>query len=223
MTMPSKMRAFFKTKNKSPKVTHVKSIDIDSIGSGAGSQSTTRVHPEGGSTASNASGNEIYLSNSNTNHTSSSLNGASSAAPANNDEYNVSTNPSRADPALTASQFKANSDEKMERKRLSSTNSRSRQGKNCDTKSRDGVPIITSAGSDYFSPSAVSSKVNYATDGFYSKSKKTFGGKERPKVRPSAKNSAFGGAPRYDWMDIVSGGDGADSGTANDFTQRSCG
>ena len=77
-----------------------------------------------------------------------------------------------------------------------------KQGKDCNTKSRDGVPIITSSGADHFSPSAVSSKSNFGVTGFYSKSKKTFGGKERPKVRPSAKNSAFGGAPRYDWMDI---------------------
>ena len=80
----------------------------------------------------------------------------------------------------------------------------SKQGKNCETKSRDGVPIITSAGADYFTASAVSSKSNYATEGFYSKSKLEFKGEERPKVRPSARTSAFGGAPRYDWMDIVS-------------------
>ena len=80
----------------------------------------------------------------------------------------------------------------------------SKQGKKCDTKSREGVPIITSSGADYFTPSAVNSKSNYATEGFYSKSKLQFGGKERPKVRPSARTSAFGGAPRYDWMDIVS-------------------
>lgn len=79
----------------------------------------------------------------------------------------------------------------------------SKQGKKCDTRSRDGVPIITSSGADFFAASAVSSKNNYATEGFYSKSKLEFGGKERPKVRPSARTSAFGGAPRYDWMDIV--------------------
>lgn len=83
-------------------------------------------------------------------------------------------------------------------------NNISKQGNNCDTKSREGVPIITSSGADYFTPSAVNSKSNYATEGFYSKSKLQFGGKERPKVRPSARTSAFGGAPRYDWMDIVS-------------------
>ncbi len=80
----------------------------------------------------------------------------------------------------------------------------SKQGKNCDTRSRDGVPVITSAGADYFTASAVNSKSNYATEGFYSKSKLEFKGGERPKVRPSARTSAFGGAPRYDWMDIVS-------------------
>lgn len=78
------------------------------------------------------------------------------------------------------------------------------QGKNCDVRSGEGVPIITSAGADHFSPSAVSAKSNFATNGFYSKSKQSFKGRERPRVRPSAKSSAFGGAPRYDWMDIVS-------------------
>ena len=80
-----------------------------------------------------------------------------------------------------------------------------KQIENAKNKSRDGVPIITSEDADVFSPSAVNSKTNYATGGFYSKSKQTFIGKERPRVRPSAKTSAFGGAPRYDWMDIVSG------------------
>lgn len=110
---------------------------------------------------------------------------------------------------MTASQFKTYSDEEMVMKQQQQqygnnkiSSSPSKRGKNCQTKSREGVPIITSSGADHFSPSAVSSKTNYATDGFYSKSKKAFGGKERPKVRPSAKNSAFGGAPRYDWMDI---------------------
>jgi hypothetical protein len=71
-------------------------------------------------------------------------------------------------------------------------------------RSLDGVPIITSQDADAFSPSAVSSRTNYATGGFYSKSKTSYVGKARPTVRPSAKTSAFGGAPRYDWMDIVS-------------------
>merc|ERR1719199_1140093 len=123
------------------------------------------------------------------------------------------TNPQQS-AAMTASQFQNTSDE-VNKKRLSqpkgskytqsntsSLNIRSTQGKNCNTKSRDGVPIITSDGADYFSPSAVSTKKNYAVDGFYSKSKQMFGGKERPKTRPSARTSAFGGAPRYDWMDI---------------------
>ena len=126
------------------------------------------------------------------------------------------TNPQQS-AAMTASQFQNTSDDEVNTKRLSqpkgskytqsntsSLNIRSTQGKNCNTKSRDGVPIITSDGADYFSPSAVSTKKNYAVDGFYSKSKQMFGGKERPKTRPSARSSAFGGAPRYDWMDIVS-------------------
>jgi len=127
------------------------------------------------------------------------------------------TNPQQQSTAMTASQFQNTSDDEVMKKRLSqpkgskytqsntsSLNIRSTQGKNCNTKSRDGVPIITSDGADYFSPSAVSTKKNYAVDGFYSKSKQMFGGKERPKTRPSARTSAFGGAPRYDWMDIVS-------------------
>jgi hypothetical protein len=79
-----------------------------------------------------------------------------------------------------------------------------KQAQQAKNKSRDGVPIITSEDAGIFVPSDVSSKTNYATGGFYSKSKQTFLGKERPRVRPSAKSSAFGGAPRYDWMDIVS-------------------
>lgn len=79
-----------------------------------------------------------------------------------------------------------------------------KQAQQAKNKSRDGVPIITSEDAGIFVPSDVSSKTNYATGGFYSKSKQTFLGKERPRVRPSAQSSAFGGAPRYDWMDIVS-------------------
>jgi len=77
-----------------------------------------------------------------------------------------------------------------------------KQGKGCNVRSRDGVPIITSEGADHFVPSAVSGKNNYAVSGFYTK--KDHNGLNRPRVRPSAKNAAFSGAPRYDWMDIVS-------------------
>jgi len=139
----------------------------------------------------------------------------STASHSSNEIY-VTNNPQQS-AAMTASQFQNTSDDEVNKKRLSqpkgskytqsntsSLNIRSTQGKNCNTKSRDGVPIITSDGADYFSPSAVSTKKNYAVDGFYSKSKQMFGGKERPKTRPSARSSAFGGAPRYDWMDIVS-------------------
>jgi len=68
-----------------------------------------------------------------------------------------------------------------------------RLGKNCSVKSRDGVPIITSSGADDFSPSLVQGDT--AASGKRKKEK-------RSKTRPSAKSSAFGGAPRYDWMDI---------------------
>lgn len=68
-----------------------------------------------------------------------------------------------------------------------------RFGKNCSIKSRDGVPIITSSGADDFSPSLVQG--NTMAQGAQKKEKRT-------KTRPSAKSSAFGGAPRYDWMDI---------------------
>ena len=140
----------------------------------------------------------------------------STASHSSNEIY-VNNNPQQQSAAMTASQFQNTSEDEVNTKRLSqpkgskytqsntsSLNIRSTQGKNCNTKSRDGVPIITSDGADYFSPSAVSTKKNYAVDGFYSKSKQMFGGKERPKTRPSARTSAFGGAPRYDWMDIVS-------------------
>jgi hypothetical protein len=68
-----------------------------------------------------------------------------------------------------------------------------RFGKTCSVKSRDGVPIITSSGADDFSPSLVQG--NTTVQGGKTKEKRT-------KTRPSAKSSAFGGAPRYDWMDI---------------------
>jgi hypothetical protein len=69
-----------------------------------------------------------------------------------------------------------------------------RFGKNCSIKSRDGVPIITSSGADDFSPSLVQGN----TVAQRTKSKK----EKRSKTRPTAQASAFGGAPRYDWMDI---------------------
>ena len=71
-----------------------------------------------------------------------------------------------------------------------------RFGKNCSIKSRDGVPIITSSGADDFSPSLVQG--NTVAQQGRGPSKK----EKRTKTRPSAKSSAFGGAPRYDWMDI---------------------
>ncbi|KAL3780599.1 hypothetical protein ACHAWO_010258 [Cyclotella atomus] len=75
----------------------------------------------------------------------------------------------------------------------SSTLLSKRFGKNCSIKSRDGVPIITSSGADDFSPSLVQG--NTVAQGNKKKEKRT-------KTRPSAKSSAFSGAPRYDWMDI---------------------
>eukprot|EP00577_Skeletonema_sp_RCC1716_P017688 CAMPEP_0113413198 /NCGR_PEP_ID=MMETSP0013_2-20120614/23284_1 /TAXON_ID=2843 ORGANISM="Skeletonema costatum, Strain 1716" /NCGR_SAMPLE_ID=MMETSP0013_2 /ASSEMBLY_ACC=CAM_ASM_000158 /LENGTH=249 /DNA_ID=CAMNT_0000299829 /DNA_START=28 /DNA_END=777 /DNA_ORIENTATION=- /assembly_acc=CAM_ASM_000158 len=76
-----------------------------------------------------------------------------------------------------------------------------KRGKDCNVRSRDGVPIITSDGADHFAPSFVSGKNNYAVSGFYTK-QKDHNGANRPRVRPAASKSAFGGAPRYDWMDI---------------------
>ncbi len=78
-----------------------------------------------------------------------------------------------------------------------------KQGKDSNIRSRDGVPIITSEGADHFSPSAVNGQNNYAVSGFYTK-QKDHTGANRPRVRPTAEKSAFRGAPRYDWMDIVS-------------------
>lgn len=79
-------------------------------------------------------------------------------------------------------------------------NTSMKRGKDCNVLSRDGIPIITSEGADHFSPSAVNGTT--AVSGIYSK--RDHVGSNRPRVRPSAKSSAFGGAPRYDWMDIVS-------------------
>lgn len=78
-----------------------------------------------------------------------------------------------------------------------------KRGKNANVRSRDGVPIITADGADHFAPSTVDGKNNYAVSGFYTR-QKDHNGANRPRVRPEAKKSAFGGAPRYDWMDIVS-------------------
>ncbi len=78
-----------------------------------------------------------------------------------------------------------------------------KRGKNANVRSRDGVPIITADGADHFAPSTVDGKNNYAVSGFYTK-QKDHNGANRPRVRPEASKSAFGGAPRYDWMDIVS-------------------
>eukprot|EP00579_Thalassiosira_antarctica_P001373 CAMPEP_0201872294 /NCGR_PEP_ID=MMETSP0902-20130614/5034_1 /ASSEMBLY_ACC=CAM_ASM_000551 /TAXON_ID=420261 /ORGANISM="Thalassiosira antarctica, Strain CCMP982" /LENGTH=410 /DNA_ID=CAMNT_0048398527 /DNA_START=76 /DNA_END=1309 /DNA_ORIENTATION=- len=196
--MPSRMRSLFKRKNKSPTITNAKSLDPEG---GYGDDRSTPPMitpidpPDGGSTASQSS-NENYLSSSPNSPTS------------------VGDDADHAPAAMTASQFKTSSDEELNQKRanqppssphsnISHSNPTSTsKHTNCQTKSREGVPIITAGGADHFRPSAVSSKQNYATEGFYSKSKKTFGGKERPKVRPSARTSAFGGAPRYDWMDI---------------------
>mmetsp|Transcript_23518 Transcript_23518/g.50324 ORF Transcript_23518/g.50324 Transcript_23518/m.50324 type:complete len:375 (+) Transcript_23518:232-1356(+) len=214
--MPSKMKSFFRKNKSQAVVTSVKSLE--GRGSESGDRSTPAVDPDGASTASHSSrSNEIYLSSSNTNDNTSGSPTSSYPHPTNSNSASCDDDDATADPSdpLTASKFMARSDEDMVRKRAvqpddsphsaanaASTNLRSRQGRDCQTRSREGVPIITASGSDYFSPSAVSSNANYATDGFYSKSKRTYGGKERPKVRPSAKNSAFGGAPRYDWMDI---------------------
>lgn len=164
------------------------------------------IDPDG-STASHSS-NDMYIDHSHSPQRQSSI---------NNKKKNNSIIAAMKS-TMTASQFKRSADSDLSHKRnslpsnsayttsnTSALNLRSTtQGKHCQTKSRDGVPIITSDGADYFSPSAVSTKKNYATDGFYSKSKLSHKGKERPKSRPSARDSAFGGAPRYDWMDIVS-------------------
>ncbi len=78
-----------------------------------------------------------------------------------------------------------------------------KQGKGSNVRSRDGVPIVTAQGADHFAPSTVAGKNNYAVSGFYTR-QKDHNGANRPRVRPEASKSAFGGAPRYDWMDIVS-------------------
>mmetsp|Transcript_20866 Transcript_20866/g.49032 ORF Transcript_20866/g.49032 Transcript_20866/m.49032 type:complete len:303 (+) Transcript_20866:131-1039(+) len=76
-----------------------------------------------------------------------------------------------------------------------------KRGENSRVRSSSGVPIVTSTGADDFSPSAANSRTNSSINGFVGNSA-TFSAKNRPRVRPSAKASAFGGAPRYDWMDI---------------------
>jgi len=213
--MPSKMRSLFKRKNKKNATTGPLKDVNGPTANYEHDRTTAPNEPADGSTASHDS-NDIYLSKNEQqwpdppeHSKSQSLTKSWSA------NHNNNTAVDEQDAAMIASQFVASSDEELNQKRtsqpdhspfansrVSNLNIRSHQGRDCDTKSRDGVPIITSAGADHFSPSAVRSGGNYATEGFYSKSKQVFGGKARPKTRPSAKTSAFGGAPRYDWMDI---------------------
>mmetsp|Transcript_9162 Transcript_9162/g.20694 ORF Transcript_9162/g.20694 Transcript_9162/m.20694 type:complete len:392 (-) Transcript_9162:143-1318(-) len=207
--MPSRMRSLFKRKNKKNTNNHDVAVkDLNGSDRHGGDDRSTPIDPDG-STASHDS-NEIYLSNNQQQQQQQQQD------PSTHQSNSVDNNEQDA-AVMTASQFKSSSDSEMEQRRMSQPDNsphhaqpktsklnsmRSRQGRNCNTKSREGVPIITSSGADHFSPSAVRSGGNYATEGFYSKSKQMFGGKSRPKTRPSARSSAFGGAPRYDWMDI---------------------
>lgn len=193
--MPLKMRSLFKQKNKKNTINHDNVTTVKSFNNSGGygdDRSTPPIDPDG-STASNDSNGNYLSSSKNSQQQQQQLQDAIDAQ----------------DAAMTASEFRNSSDEVLHQKRLTqppnspfASKLNLRSHRDCRTKSREGVPIITAGGSDYFSPSAVRSSGNYATEGFYSKSKQVFGGKSRPKERPSARSSAFGGAPRYDWMDI---------------------
>lgn len=212
------MRSLFKMRSKAQRSGKNKNLD----GNSTPPPMIEPIDPDG-STASHSS-NEGYLSQNNQTTSASPRDAPEGGGrsqqqqqPSHSSTYDSHSPPSQPE-GMTASQFKSSSDEEMDRKRATQPSaspytksqalaanfpsSRRRQGANSEHKSRDGVPVITSAGHDSFSPSAVSSAGNYATEGFYSRSKKHFRGKERPRDRPSARTSAFGGAPRYDWMDI---------------------
>lgn len=196
--MPSiKMRSFFKKKNKnSPTIINVKSLESSSGDSHDRSTPPmiTPIDPDGSSTVSHSS-NEFHPSDSDANNDAS-------PSPASPPAGDPATAPSPRSATRSHADDEGTDDREDESPRSLPSQFRTKRGETCQTRSREGVPIVTSFGSDHFSPSAVGGGANYATDGFYSRSKKTFGGKERPRVRPSAKSSAFGGAPRYDWMDI---------------------
>jgi hypothetical protein len=83
-------------------------------------------------------------------------------------------------------------------------------GKNSAT-TRDGVPVVTGSNPDGFLPSDVRQTVPGGPTITGSKSKKQSKMSSRRKPQkvvltepPSARESAFGGPPRYDWIDIVS-------------------
>ncbi|KAL7465499.1 hypothetical protein ACHAXS_005830 [Conticribra weissflogii] len=78
---------------------------------------------------------------------------------------------------------------------LSRSSSRTRFGRTTCVKNTTGVSLITAEGADHFSPSLVKDE-NSIQSGYYNMEE------PRPKVRPAAKNSAFSGPVRYDWMDI---------------------
>lgn len=109
--------------------------------------------------------------------------------------------PPASPPTMTASQFVRHSNEVVADQKKKSPWFSLKRGENARVRSSNGVPIVTSTGADDFSPSAVNSRTNSSINGFIGNSA-TFSAKDRPRVRPSAKASAFGGAPRYDWMDI---------------------
>ena len=111
--------------------------------------------------------------------------------------------PPASPPTMTASQLVRHSNEVVADQKKKSPWFSLKRGENARVRSSNGVPIVTSTGADDFSPSAVNSRTNSSINGFIGNSA-TFSAKDRPRVRPSAKASAFGGAPRYDWMDIVS-------------------
>ncbi len=78
---------------------------------------------------------------------------------------------------------------------LSRSSRRTRFGRTTCVKT--GVSLITAEGADHFSPSLVRDEKSIQS-GYYDMEE------PRPKLRPAAKNSAFSGPVRYDWMDIVS-------------------
>jgi len=175
--MPSKIKSFLKRKSKK-NAPCIQSFDGDE--ELMKHPSTPPLEPESSTSSYDSSTkNDTYVSNP------------------------VDQPASAITPTMTASQFENHSNEEMAKKKSMVKNLFGiKRGQSSQIKSKNGVPIVTSRGADDFSPSAVSSWNNSSINGFLSSRSKGFCAVDRPKVRPSAKASAFGGAPRYDWMDI---------------------
>lgn len=190
--MPSRIKSFLQRKSRKSSAPGARSRD-DGGGEPMKHPSTPPMYSE--AEASTASHDDWASQDGSSSGISPRASGGPVDPPA--------SSPPNAPATMTASQFRIHSDEEVSRKKgLAKSLFGIKRGQSSNIKSKNGVPIVTSRGADDFSPSAVSSWNNSSVNGFLSSRSKGFSAKDRPKVRPSAKASAFGGAPRYDWMDI---------------------